>query len=361
MPIEEMVEEKAQSALIQVAEGGARLTVRVSADIAKALLRSGWSLARTGTGTAAGAVRHRFETGRVSEAKLQSLGKDTHVLQLDDDTLKEVARSLRQAGITYSIEQTKDGRYWLHFIGKDRDHVLHAVNRALEKMGITFDQNTITTEERAADERTRDTEQPRQEQPRTSSAPAGTTPDTPREQAGPEQMPAVDWLSVSPTVMESAVGQYAAEHPEVSWDTLMPGREMTPEGSEEWTVKARDIIRTDPDARKEFDRLLHDRFGQEYTTTAPAGRPAATTPLPQPGTSTTPDGKPLPSTTTNVPLPRPEQTATPARTEDGKPKIRDKQALFDRFKTRLRSNLKDNAGRTKPTPVRTKPTPKPSR
>lgn len=339
MPIEEMIEEKAQNALIQTAEGGARLTVRVGGAIAKALLRSGWSIARTGTGNVAETVRHRFETGRVSEAKLQSLGKDTHVLQLDNDTLKEVARSLRQAGITYSIEETKDGQYWLHFIGKDRDHVLHAVNRALGKMGITLDPDTITTEDRADGTVTQQTQpsgQQRQDRPQTASAPQSTTTAATQKQAGSDRTHAVDWQSVSPTVMKSAVGQYAAEHPELGWNTLTPGRETTPEGNEERIGKALDIIRTDPDARRQFDRLLHDRFGQEYTTTAPARRPSAT-----------------------PPLPHPEQTTAPAKAADGKPKLRDKRALFDRFKSRLQSNLKDNAGRTTPKPVRT--TPKPSR
>lgn len=149
MEIEEAVEQKAQAVVTQLAEGGVRLSARCAETVAKALIKAGWNLAGKATNAAKDAVVKATSTGRVSEAKLQSLGQDTHQLRLDGDTIKDVMKSLRKAGITYSVEPCDDGTCFIHFQGKDRDHLLHAVERAFRSMGIDFDPDAVH-------ERTRD-------------------------------------------------------------------------------------------------------------------------------------------------------------------------------------------------------------
>lgn len=138
MAIEEAVEQKAQDAVFRIVETGARVTLSVSKTLALTLVRSGWHLAGKGAET----IREHLSTGEVSERKLQSLGQDVHMIELREDSLKAVSASLRKAGITYHVERNADG-YWLHFQGKDVDHVRHAVNRAFEKIGLTYDEDGL--------------------------------------------------------------------------------------------------------------------------------------------------------------------------------------------------------------------------
>lgn len=148
MAIEEAVEQKAQDAAVKAVETGGQLTLRASKALALMLVKNGWKLT---TGTAvriSGTVKHHMDTGKVSEKKLQSLGQDVHMIELPEDSLKAVSKSLREAGITYHVEQTDDDGYYLHFQGKDKDHVEHAVKRAFERIGLTFDAEEITPQQR---------------------------------------------------------------------------------------------------------------------------------------------------------------------------------------------------------------------
>lgn len=165
MAMEEAVEQKVQGVVLQVMEGGAKLTVRCGAKLGKALIKGGWKA--TG-GNILKALSNAFSnavnTGHVSEKKLQSLGQDVHEINLANDTKKEVTRSLRKAGITYSVEPAGDGQYFLHFQGKDRDHTMHAVNRAFERMGLEFN-----TDDLVVHDETRTKEQTRNDGERTES------------------------------------------------------------------------------------------------------------------------------------------------------------------------------------------------
>ncbi|OZG60715.1 MULTISPECIES: PcfB family protein [Bifidobacterium] len=148
MAIEEMVESQVKDIGIRIIESGASLIVRVGADSAKGFAAAGWRIVTGGAGMITDAIRHQMETGKVSEARLQSMGKDVHDILLPDESLKEVTKSLRKAGITYSVETTGQGSYYLHFQGKDQDHLLHAVNRAFEQVGLTLT-TEMTTPDRS--------------------------------------------------------------------------------------------------------------------------------------------------------------------------------------------------------------------
>jgi len=144
MAIEEAVEQKAQDAVVKAVEAGGRLTLRVSKTLVGMLVNAGWKLTTSAGSAAVGAVRHHMDTGRVSERKLQSLGQDVHVtFELPDDSLQAVSKSLREAGVTYHAERIEGGGYYLHFQGKDKDHVEHAVRRAFERIGLTYDDESI--------------------------------------------------------------------------------------------------------------------------------------------------------------------------------------------------------------------------
>lgn len=79
---------------------------------------------------------------------------------------------------------------------------------------------------------------------------------------------AVDWSRVDPTVIALAADRFAATHPELSYETLMGAtpRDMGAQERYQATMLAA-INRDVPGAglRGEFDRLLHDRYGQPQT------------------------------------------------------------------------------------------------
>ena len=110
MAIEEQAEQMIMNGVIQIIENGARLTCRTGACVAGKAVKAGFHVVGKGTSMLTGAVKDRLDTGAVSERKLQASGQDIHVQELDIESLKEVAKSLRKAGITYHVEASPEGR-----------------------------------------------------------------------------------------------------------------------------------------------------------------------------------------------------------------------------------------------------------
>lgn len=209
MAMEEAVEQKVQGVVLQITEGGVKLTVRCGAKLGKALIKGGWKVTVGNILKALGnALSNAVNTGHVSEKKLQSLGQDVHEIHLADDTKKEVTKSLRKAGITYSAEPADNGQYFLHFQGKDRDHTMHAVNRAFERMGLEFNTDNLVvhdetrTEEQT--ERTSNSEQPestgQEEQEHASTERSGTDERS------------VDWNNVDAATLTAAANEFWSQH-----------------------------------------------------------------------------------------------------------------------------------------------------
>lgn len=157
MPIEEQAEEKIQNTVQNIITGGAKLALRIPKSAFLALLQSGAKLIKAGTHAAGEAVKNRIDSGEMSEKRLQTKkGGDLHELQLDDSTMRGVQRSLREAGIDYHLERTNDGQYFVHFAGKDEDHIRHAVQRAFRKMGLDITDDDLTVERPIQQEQAQD-------------------------------------------------------------------------------------------------------------------------------------------------------------------------------------------------------------
>ena len=183
MPIEEQAEEKIQNAVQTIITGGAKLMLRIPKGVAMAMLRSGMKLAKTGVHAAGAAVKDGIDSGEMSEKRLQrKKDGDLHELQLDDSTMREVQRSLKQAGIDYHLERTDRGQFILHFAGRDEDHVRHAVQRAFKDMGLDVADEDFAVEQTEQQERTTE---------RTRSEPETPARETPVE---PAAKPILDWL-----------------------------------------------------------------------------------------------------------------------------------------------------------------------
>ncbi|MBW3079037.1 MULTISPECIES: DUF3801 domain-containing protein [Bifidobacterium] len=129
--IEERLEDTGRQIAMGVSRAGGGFALRVGEKTA------GWFLRLGGRGLSAmrGVIRRGRDTGRMSEKRLQRLaGGDVHAVELERHQARAVARSLRRAGVRYSVE--RDGQStWIHFEGRDLDHVTHAVRRALQDVG----------------------------------------------------------------------------------------------------------------------------------------------------------------------------------------------------------------------------------
>lgn len=144
MAIEEAIEGQVRNTFMGLAQQGGRLVLQASGVLAKKLISAaGWSV-QAPVSKAAAKTKEKIQSGQMSEKRLQKLhGADLHEIKLDDESLKEVGRSLRKSGVDYAVEKTSEG-YYLHFQGKDTDHVQHAVSRAFEQIGLTFEpQETV--------------------------------------------------------------------------------------------------------------------------------------------------------------------------------------------------------------------------
>lgn len=339
MAIEEAMEEKIQGAALQIIEGGARLTVRVAKSLALALLNSGWQLAKGGAGKAVEAIEKQRNTGNVGEKRLQQMGEDVHEIRLDDqETLKKVTQSLRQAGLTYGVEKTPEGGYYLHFQGKDADHLMHAVERAFKQLGLEFDPSEVLkvpaepTQERSGEE-TRQTEEATQAEPERAAGAAGSETAEPTEPE-PETTGRVEWGNVRPDILDYAAAEFAASHEQLAG--------LDPQA-------ARDAIEVDPELRSDFDRSLHDDYGQPYepaARTRQEEQPAKETPAaetrnePEPQAERTPEnaqGRPAAEAATT---PEPSGHATPEPAMDAGTKTpgpRNRKEFFERFKAKYKA------------------------
>lgn len=332
MAIEEAMEEKIQGAALQIIEGGARLTVRVAKSLALTLLNSGWQLAKGGAGKAIEAIEKQRGTGNVGEKRLQQMGEDVHEIRLDDqETLKEVTRSLRQAGLTYGVEKTTDGGYYLHFQGKDADHLMHAVDRAFKQLGLEFNPSDVLkvpaepAQERTGEE-TRQTDGPAQTKPERTSGttdPEAAKPSEPE----PETNGRVEWGNVRPDILDYGTTEFAATHEQLAG--------LTPQ-------ETRDAIDKDPELRQEFDKSLHDDYGQTYASESVRRRDEP--PAPAEGRATSTDaGKPEPAA---APTPGPGDDAGNIGVKAPGPKTR--KEFFERFRTRYKAKLDDAKTRKAP-------------
>ncbi|TPF78264.1 MULTISPECIES: DUF3801 domain-containing protein [unclassified Bifidobacterium] len=129
--IEERLEDTGRQIAMGVGRAGGGLALRVGEKTA------GWFLRLGGRGLSAmrGVIRRGRDTGRMSEKRLQRLaGGDIHAIELERHQVRAVVRSLRRAGVRYSVERDSQST-WIHFEGRDLDHVTHAVRRALQDVG----------------------------------------------------------------------------------------------------------------------------------------------------------------------------------------------------------------------------------
>lgn len=345
MPIEEQAEEKIQNAVQTIITGGAKLMLRIPKGVAMAMLRSGMKLAKTGVHAAGETVKNKIDSGEMSEKRLQrKKDGDLHELQLDDSTMREVQRSLKQAGIDYHLERADQGQFILHFAGRDEDHVRHAVQRAFKGMGLDVADDDFAVEQTEQQERT--TERTRNE----PETPARETPVEPEAKPMPTQR--IAWDFVDPEVMEMAANSLAARHPELSWDKLMGDATCDEQAGRDFADRIIGKAAADPSLRDELDAILRDDYGQgaqtQEQTRGRTSEPSRETPTSEPE---------------REPEPAPDEARTPATRQqtqaradnprpDGKeqkPKpIRSKKALLERFKTRLNENLAEQKNHMPP-------------
>lgn len=338
MPIEEQAEEEIQNAVQTIITGGAKLMLRIPKGVAMAMLRSGMKLAKTGVHAAGAAVKNKIDSGEMSEKRLQrKKDGDLHELQLDDSTMREVQRSLKQAGIDYHLERTDQGQFILHFAGRDEDHVRHAVQRAFKDMGLDVADEDFAVEQTEQQERT--TERNRNE----PETPARETLVEPAAKPIPPQR--IAWDFVDPEVMEMAANSLAARHPELSWDKLM--------GDTTWNEQAGRDFADRIIGKAAADPSLRDDYGQGAQTQE---QNRAQTPEPSRETpATEPENQPEPTPAEARAQAEQQQTQDradnpmPAGKEQKPKPIRSKKALLERFKTRLNENLAEQKNHMPPT------------
>lgn len=355
MPLEEQAEEKIQGVVQNIIQAGFRAALKVPKGVALGLLRGGAKLAKKGTVGAAHAVKEHLDSGQVSEKKLQKLeGGDLHDLRLDDGTLKQVIKSLNEAGVRFSIEPTKEGSYFLHFAGKNEDHVKHAVERAFKKMGLEINEEDFIPDPQPTVEETREQAEQAgrttQEAPAQREEPEPVTAEMPQVEHG-----SVDWDAVDPEVMDAATAQLAARHPELSWGKVMGDAKWDEQSQQHYTYQVRDAALGDPDLGKELDGILHDDFGQPF-------QPQQALDQAQPETDRQAEA-PAQTEPSKVSDEKFRAAASKLHDEAGatEPKpIKSKKDLFDRFRKKLRTNLDAQATQKPMVPTQSR-THKPTR
>lgn len=137
--IEERVESEVQQHALRLAQTGAGLALRIGEKTAVWFLRQGSDRIRDLRHSVGNSIRqarqHERMSGRMSEKRLQQVsGGDLHVVEFDHDQVRTIVASLEKSGVRYAVERGPVST-WIHFEGKNLDHVTHAVRRALHDAG----------------------------------------------------------------------------------------------------------------------------------------------------------------------------------------------------------------------------------
>lgn len=320
--------------------------LRIPKGVAMAMLRSGMKLAKTGVHAAGAAVKDGIDSGEMSEKRLQrKKDGDLHELQLDDSTMREVQRSLKQAGIDYHLERADQGQFILHFAGRDEDHVRHAVQRAFKNMGLDVADEDFTVEQTEQQERT--TEQTRNE----PETPTRETPVEPAAKPLPTQR--IAWDFVDPEVMEMAANSLAARHPELSWDRLMGDTTWNEQTGRDFADRIIGKAAADPTLRDELDAILRDDYGQgaqtQEQTRKQTPKPSRETPASEPENQPEPTPAEARAQAERQQIQARADNPRPAGKAQKPKPIRSKKALLERFKTRLNENLAEQKNHMPPT------------
>ncbi len=132
MAIEETIENKAQEALL----AGTRIGVRTTWKIARFLLACGWTITKNGATLTAEQIDQHLNSGLMSEKRLQRKGEDVHTMTVPAEALGALGPSMKRAGLDYSMDINDDNTVTIYFMGRDSDHISHALDRALKETGL---------------------------------------------------------------------------------------------------------------------------------------------------------------------------------------------------------------------------------
>lgn len=147
--IEEQLESLGRQFTVDAIRTGGGIVMRIGEQTAALLMRwGGKSLHAAGK-----MVQSARDNGRMSEKRLQRLAQgDIHMLELNRDEIRKVTSSLNRAGVRYAVERSGEVT-WIHFEGRDLDHVTHAVRRALDDIGYELRLDGVRPERNQTEKR----------------------------------------------------------------------------------------------------------------------------------------------------------------------------------------------------------------
>ena len=136
-----MAEEAVEAAAIEVGKEiisrGAEIIVKLSGSMAhfvsKALKDSGVKV----TEKTMAKVAEKINSGEMSVKRLYRIGNgNLQQMEIDEDCIGKVKDNLKTQGVSFAVEENRQGELFLYFQGKDFDHVSHVVSQTIEDLGL---------------------------------------------------------------------------------------------------------------------------------------------------------------------------------------------------------------------------------
>lgn len=149
----------------QAVSRGGRAAVKLSINVAKSVTNAPYAAAAAVWGAVRRAVHEATDTGKVTLKTFSNLADGRReVITLDDQAVsREFERELKRHGVTWTVEQHRDGSRTFHVQGKDAELIQHALGVAAARV----DEKIVRgAPELQAEQQPVEQDQPQQEQAR---------------------------------------------------------------------------------------------------------------------------------------------------------------------------------------------------
>lgn len=136
-----MAEEAVETAAIEIGKEiisrGAEIIVKLTGTTARTVCEALKNGGAKATGKAMAKIDEKINSGEMSVKRLYKLGSgNLQQTKISGQVIEQVKENLKKQGVAFALEENGQDEIFLHFQGKDFDHVSHVVDQVLEEMGI---------------------------------------------------------------------------------------------------------------------------------------------------------------------------------------------------------------------------------
>ncbi|RYQ65491.1 DUF3801 domain-containing protein [Bifidobacterium pseudolongum] len=148
-----MAEEAVEAAAIEVGKQiisrGADIIVKLSGAVARAVCKALKDSGVKVTEKTMEKISEKINSGEMNVKRLYRIGNgNLQQMGIDEDCIGKVKDNLKAQGVSFAVEENRQGELFLYFQGKDFDHMSHVVSQTIEDLGLKEEERIAHDQER---------------------------------------------------------------------------------------------------------------------------------------------------------------------------------------------------------------------